>query len=168
MVDLNWLVGKTLSRTSVQHAGQHLEMVFGVVQDTREFVVELRYPDNLDWFGVDGITIEEAVGLTVSQVEAIVDEEGSEANHTYRLYFTNGCVLELYADVRGVESRQQVLVQHREQLYFSVRDPNEEAWDDPSILDELDQDLKRTREQHESQAEGELLPQYRYQYLNFF
>ena len=168
MVDLNWLVGKTISRTSVQHAGQHLEMVFGVHQDIRELVVELRYPDNLDWFGVDGITIEEAVGLVVVQVDVTVVGEGSEANHTYRLRFMDGRVMELYADVRHVDSRYSVVVQHREPLYFSVRDPNDEGWEDSSILDELDQDLTRTRELHESQAEGELLPQYRYQYLNFF
>lgn len=169
MVTLNWLVGKTISGTSVQRTPQHLEMVIGVVQDIREFVIELRGLDVRDWFDTEGMALEAVVGRTVAATEQLERQvTASEKDYTYRVWFADETYIDIFADCRMWDNQRGCDVQIRDQLFFSVRNPHEEDWEESTVVDELDADLERVRQSHAEAEAGELLPQYRYRYLNHF
>lgn len=173
MKELDWLCGKTIASTQVCRAGQHLEMVLGLVGEGSEFVIELRNPDNLDWFDTDNMTVEEMVGRTVLRTETIIEEmpamEGEGNDYTYVLYFADLSSIKIFADSRIVCPFGKQ-TQIRDQLYFHIRNPQEEPWDadDTSILDELDADLEATRHRHAAAEEGQLLPQELVKYVTHF
>ncbi len=167
-MNLNWLVGKHILDTQVERADKNLELWFKLANQLNCFVMVLNLPNDMDWFETDAMTLEDTHGRIVGGVDHIlIKDPMGRVHHTYRLMFTDGTYIDIFADVR-IDSGTYMV---REQLSFRIEDPDEEPWDSEesqSILSEIEAATEQLRREREVREAGQLDPRIVAQYTSRF
>lgn len=167
-MQLDWIVGKTIQATQVERNGTDLELWFKLYNECNCFIMTLLCPGDLDWIEVDGLMLEETHNRQVVRVETLLVKDAHGCDHyTYRLHFTDGAWIDIFADTRVDHGTYLI----REALYFRIEDPNEEPWDgaeSKSILSELESETERLHREREAREAGMLDPQIVAQYVSRF